>query len=67
MSWRVSIDPQVCQGYACCVMTAPEVFAMDDEVGKAIVTQPEPDDALRDLCEKAVRGCPTHAISITES
>jgi ferredoxin len=47
-------------------MTAPELFAMDDEVGKAIVTQPEPDDSLRDLCEKAVRGCPTHAISIAE-
>jgi ferredoxin len=48
-------------------MTAPQVFDMDDEVGQAVVIQPEPDDSLRDLCEKAVRGCPTHAIFIEES
>jgi ferredoxin len=47
-------------------MTAPQVFDMDDEQGKAFVIQTHPDDSLRDLCEKAVRGCPTHAISIIE-
>jgi ferredoxin len=67
VSWKVYIDPQKCQGYACCVMTAPQVFDMDDGVGQAVVIQPEPDDSLRDLCEKAVRGCPTHAIFIEES
>lgn len=67
MSWKVSIDPTKCQGYACCVMTAPQVFDMDEDTGKAVVTVPEPDDALRSLCDKAVRGCPTHAISIDES
>lgn len=66
MSYRVEIDPEKCQGYACCVMTAPTIFTLDDEAGKSVVIQPEPGDALRDLVEKAVRGCPAHAISTIE-
>lgn len=67
MSWKVRVDPKACQGYACCMMTAPAVFDMDEEVGKAIVLQAEPDDSLRVFVEKAARGCPAHAISIEES
>lgn len=66
MSWTVRVDQELCEGYACCVMTAPTVFDMDDDSGTAFAVQPNPDDALRDLVEKAVRGCPTHAISIVE-
>lgn len=66
MSWRVSVDREACQGYACCMMTAPEVFDLDEEAGKAIVLQPEPDVRLRSLVEKAARGCPAHAIMIEE-
>lgn len=64
VNWRVSIDPEVCQGYACCVMAVPTVFDLDDETGKAIVTNPEPGDSLRAAVEGAVRGCPVHAISV---
>lgn len=67
MSWQVIVDPKSCQGYACCMMTVPAVFDLDEEAGKAIVLQQHPDDSLRDLAEKAVRGCPAHAISIEES
>jgi ferredoxin len=67
MSWTVRVDQDLCEGYACCVMTAPTVFDIDDETGKAFPLQPNPDHSLRDLVEKAVRGCPTHAISIEES
>lgn len=67
MSWTVRVDQELCEGYACCVMTAPTVFDISDETGKAFPLQPNPDDSLRDLVEKAVRGCPTHAISIEES
>ncbi|MGH9110335.1 MAG: ferredoxin [Acidimicrobiales bacterium] len=67
MGYRVSIDPDKCQGYACCVMTAPAIFDLGEDAGKAVVIQPEPGDAMRDLAEKAVRGCPTHAISISET
>lgn len=67
MAYTVAVDLNRCQGYAYCVMTASTVFDLDDDLGKAIVMTPNPGDSLRDLCEKALRGCPTQAISIDES
>lgn len=67
MAYTVSVDPNVCQGYACCVMTAPTVFDLDEEAGKAVVIQASPGDDMRDLVEKAVRGCPAHAITLQET
>lgn len=67
MSWTVRVDQQLCEGYACCVITAPTVFDIEDETGTAFPLQPNPDDSLRDLVENAVRGCPIGAISIVES
>ncbi len=64
MSLKVTVDPQACQGYACCLMTAPVVFDLNDEIGKAIVLLPEPDEPLRELVQKAARGCPAHAITV---
>ncbi|MGH2929051.1 MAG: ferredoxin [Solirubrobacteraceae bacterium] len=64
MGLKVRVDPEACQGYACCLITAPTVFDMNDETGKAIVLRPEPDESLRDLVEKAARGCPAHAITV---
>lgn len=65
-TWVVSVDEQVCQGYACCVMAVPEVFDLDDETGKAKVIDSEPSDSLRDAVAGAVRGCPVRAISIRD-
>jgi ferredoxin len=64
--WRVSIDQQVCQGYACCVMGVPSVFDLDDETGKAAVIDAEPEDSLRSAVDGAVRGCPVRAIRVEE-
>ncbi len=64
VDWKVSIDPELCQGYACCIMAVPVVFDLDDGTGKAIVIDPEPGDSLRSAVEGAVRGCPVHAIRI---
>lgn len=66
MSYKVSIDPEKCQGYACCVMTAPTIFDLGSDAQRAVVLQPEPGDDLRDVVDKAVRGCPAQAISLTE-
>jgi len=63
-AWRVRLDQEVCQGYACCVMAVPAVFDLDDDTGKAFVIDPEPDDSLREAIDCAIRGCPVRAISI---
>jgi ferredoxin len=64
VSFRVVLDLGRCQGYANCVMAAPDIFDIDEEVGTAILLQETPDDALRAAAEDAVRQCPTEAISV---
>lgn len=61
---QITIDLEACQGYACCMMAAPELFDLDETVGKAFVTDLAPADALREAAEKAARGCPAHAITV---
>jgi ferredoxin len=62
----VSIDPEVCAGYACCVLAVPEVFALDGSTDLGIVIDPNPDDALRPAVAGAALGCPVQAIRIEE-
>jgi ferredoxin len=64
VSFRVVLDLETCQGYANCVMAAPEVFDIDEKTGLAILLQEQPDDAQRDAVEEAVRQCPTESISL---
>ena len=64
MSLRVVVDLDSCQGYANCVMAAPEVFDIDEKTGLAILLQEDPDDAQRAAVEEAVRQCPTESISL---
>lgn len=63
---KVELDLNKCQGYVCCVVAAPEVFDVDDDSGLAEIKQAEPDEALREKVEKAVRDCPTNAIRSAE-
>ena len=64
MSFKVVLDLDRCQGYANCVVTAPDIFDLDEQTGTAILLQEAPDDALRPDAEEAVRRCPAEAISV---
>jgi ferredoxin len=64
VSFRVVLDLDTCQGYANCVMVAPEVFDIDEQTGVAVLLQENPDDSLRQAVEDAVGQCPTESISI---
>jgi ferredoxin len=64
VSFRVAVDLDTCQGYANCVVAAPEIFDIDDEKGTAIVLLETPQDSLRAAAEDAVRQCPTEAITL---
>lgn len=64
MSFRVVLDLNTCQGYANCVMVAPEVFDINEETGQAVLLQEHPDDSQRAAAEEAVRQCPTESISV---
>ena len=62
---KTHIDHDRCSGYASCVMAAMDLFDIDDDSGQAFVKR-QPDESERTKAEKAVRDCPTDAISITE-
>lgn len=61
------LDLDTCQGYANCVMVAPEVFDINEETGVAVLLQETPDDSQLAAVEEAVRQCPTESISIDVS
>ncbi|MEU6719571.1 ferredoxin [Nonomuraea sp. NPDC046802] len=61
---KVTVDVQVCQGYACCLMEAPTIFDLNDSAGKAIVLRPEPTEDVWDEAEAAALACPARAITI---
>ena len=64
MSFRVVLDLDTCQGYANCVMVAPEVFDLNEQTGVAVLLQEQPDDSQLAAVEEAVRQCPSEAISV---
>ena len=60
---RVVVDFDRCQSNAVCMDIAPEIFEVRDDNFLYILDE-KPPEALRPKLEKAVRRCPTQAISI---
>ncbi len=63
--FEVVLDLGLCQGYANCVIAAPDLFDIDDATGTAILLVAHPAGDRRAAAEEAVRTCPAEAISIT--
>jgi ferredoxin len=66
VTFSVVIDPGRCQGHGKCMLDCPEVFDCDEN-GYAVVTVAALGEELRAAVDRAVRGCPERAISITGS
>lgn len=62
---RVVVDLSKCDLHGLCVETAPEVFEIGDD-GALRVLNETPPEGLRATVDKAVRECPTGAISVEE-
>jgi sterol 14-demethylase len=63
-TFRVCVDLDLCQGHAVCADEAPEVFEIDREENKVVLRTRNPNASHRERVEKAVRHCPTRALSI---
>jgi ferredoxin len=63
---RVRVDPDLCQAYANCVTTAPDVFTLDEKTGLAVVILEEAPPELERAVQDAVRLCPMRAITTEE-
>lgn len=62
---RVVADTVKCEGYANCIVAAPDVFNLDDDA-IVEVTDERPGENQRGAVEEAVRACPTGALAIVE-
>jgi ferredoxin len=60
---KVVVDVSVCNLHGLCMETVPEVFKIGDD-GVLQVLNETPPESLRAKVDKAVRECPTGAISI---
>lgn len=61
---RVSVDLNVCQGHGVCHMSAPDVFALDEEDGHSIVQLDPVPAQLEDQAQLAADSCPERAITV---
>jgi ferredoxin len=62
---KVVVDLSSCDLHGLCVEAAPEVFEIGDD-GALHLLNETPSADLRAKVDKAVRECPTGAISISE-
>lgn len=58
-------DFEACQGYANCVVAAPDVYDIDDD-GVVVVLKTEITDEERPRIEEAARSCPVSALIIED-
>ncbi len=63
---KVHADLARCEGYANCVVAAPDVFTVDDADGVVVVLDAHPAEEQRDPVEEAVRSCPVAALNVGE-
>lgn len=62
---RIIVDLDLCQGHAVCQDEAPSTFTVPKR-GKVEILDPSPGPDARADIERAVRYCPTRALSIRE-
>lgn len=66
MRYKVIFDRGLCQGYANCIIEAPEIWDFDEDHDIAVLRQELPSDEVRAKAEASARGCPAHAITVED-
>jgi ferredoxin len=61
---EISVDRDVCMGSGQCLLYATKTFEIDDD-GISVVIDQEADSEVD--VQRAVNGCPTHAIKVTNA
>ena len=64
---KVNADLNVCIGAGNCAQVAGMVFAQRERDGLVVVLQEDPPPQLTDTVRKAVRLCPSGALSLSET
>lgn len=66
MSFKITFDPEKCQGYANCIIEAPALWDFDEDKNLAVLMRAHPDDSFREQANASMRGCPAHAITVED-
>ncbi len=61
MSRKVVVDEETCIGCGTCAGLCPDIFELDESLGKSRLIMPEGGD--EDCIEEAIASCPVSAIS----
>jgi ferredoxin len=65
MSFHLIFDSAKCQGYANCLIEAPELWDFDEDENRAVLRLDlVSDESLRGKAEASARCCPAQAIQI---
>jgi ferredoxin len=62
---QVHANVRICEGFANCLVAAPDLFDLDDD-DKVIILQGELDDAERARVDEAIRSCPVAALTMAD-
>ena len=65
MALHITAKEADCQGYANCLVTAPDYFDLSDE-GKVVVLVDTPTEADELVVREAVGSCPVRALKLGE-
>jgi ferredoxin len=63
---QVKVNLRICEGFANCVVAAPDLFDLDDD-DKVIILEEELDGGERARVEEAIRTCPVSALTIADA
>ncbi|MFE9975646.1 ferredoxin [Streptomyces hirsutus] len=63
---RITVDISRCEAHGECVVTAPEVFDLDEEGVVVRLIDASPGEEQREKVERAVRFCPTKALTLDD-
>lgn len=66
MAYKMVFHRSLCQGYANCIIEAPQIWDFDEDADIAVLRAEFPNEELRANAEASVRGCPAHAIAIED-
>lgn len=64
---RITVDPDLCDGFGLCDEHAPELFEFDDDGYATARDDGTVPDERQAAARRAIAGCPAHAILAVEN
>lgn len=63
---KIIADLETCQGYANCVIEAPDLFDIDEGTSKVVVLEASPQPGMEADARRAAAACPVKALTIED-